>query len=115
MQDGDLLLGPDGRPRRAFDLVSGRGPLYRIKISMKEDVVVSAEHILLLLREKKRPGTSIYSGPSVCENLHRFVEQFGEMEIPSSSPAAPDRPRILTKDCEDFFFFFFFFFASFWP
>ncbi|KAA8647293.1 hypothetical protein EYZ11_007909 [Aspergillus tanneri] len=53
VKEGDLLLGPDGGPRRAFNIVSGRDRLYRIKIgSGKEDLVVTPNHILVLRREK---------------------------------------------------------------
>ena len=51
--EGDLLLGPDGGPRRAFNVVKGKDRLYRIKIgARKEDLVVTANHILVLHREK---------------------------------------------------------------
>lgn len=51
--EGDLLLGPDGGARRAFNIVKGSDRLYRIKIgSRKEDLVVTPNHILVLHREK---------------------------------------------------------------
>ncbi|KAF7881621.1 uncharacterized protein EAF02_006309 [Botrytis sinoallii] len=53
VKEGDLLLGPDGEPRRAFNIVSGKDRLYRIKVgSRKEDLVVTGNHILVLHREK---------------------------------------------------------------
>ncbi|KAF7909639.1 uncharacterized protein EAF01_003357 [Botrytis porri] len=53
VKEGDLLLGPDGEPRRAFNIVSGKDKLYRIKFgSRKEDLVVTGNHILVLHREK---------------------------------------------------------------
>ncbi|KAK2746706.1 pre-mRNA-splicing factor 8 [Onygenales sp. PD_40] len=53
VKEGDLLLGPDGEPRRAFNIVSGKDCLYRIKIGAgKEDLVVTPNHILVLHREK---------------------------------------------------------------
>jgi len=53
VKDGDLLLGPDGGSRRAFNIVNGSDRLYRIKIgSHKEDLVVTPNHILVLHREK---------------------------------------------------------------
>ncbi|ERF72184.1 Pre-mRNA-processing-splicing factor 8 [Endocarpon pusillum Z07020] len=49
--EGDLLLGPDGGSRRAFNVVKGTDRLYRIKIgSRKEDLVVTPNHILVLHR-----------------------------------------------------------------
>ncbi|KAF2727175.1 putative pre-mRNA splicing factor [Polyplosphaeria fusca] len=53
VKEGDLLLGPDGGPRRAFNIVEGKDPLYRITIGAgKEDLNVTANHILVLHREK---------------------------------------------------------------
>ncbi|KKK15740.1 hypothetical protein P175DRAFT_0490159 [Aspergillus ochraceoroseus IBT 24754] len=53
VREGDLLLGPDGGPRRAFNIVNGKDRLYRIKIGAdKEDLVVTPNHILVLHREK---------------------------------------------------------------
>ena len=53
VEEGDLLLGSDGGPRRAFNIVKGRDYLYRIKIgSGKDDLVVTPNHILVLHREK---------------------------------------------------------------
>lgn len=51
VKEGDLLLGPDGGPRRAFNIVHGSERLFRIKISgQKEDLVVTSNHILVLHR-----------------------------------------------------------------
>ncbi|KAK7431812.1 pre-mRNA-splicing factor 8 [Neonectria magnoliae] len=53
VKEGDLLLGPDGGPRRVFNVVSGKDRLYRIKVgSGKEDLVVTTNHILVLHKEK---------------------------------------------------------------
>jgi pre-mRNA-processing factor 8 len=49
--EGDLLLGPDGGPRRAFNIVSGEDQLYRIKMSGEEDLVVTSNHILVFRQE----------------------------------------------------------------
>lgn len=54
VREGDLLLGPDGKPRRAFNIVNGEDRLYRIKIGAgQEDLVVTPNHILVLYREKR--------------------------------------------------------------
>ncbi|KAL1297613.1 hypothetical protein AAFC00_006174 [Neodothiora populina] len=51
VKEGDLLLGPDGGPRRAFNIVSGKDRLYRIKTGAGvEDLVVTANHILVFHR-----------------------------------------------------------------
>ncbi|KAI9367600.1 PROCN-domain-containing protein [Aspergillus egyptiacus] len=53
VREGDLLLGPDGEPRRAFNIVSGCDRLYRIKINgSEEDLVVTTNHILVFHRLK---------------------------------------------------------------
>lgn len=53
VREGDLLLGPDGGPRRAFNIVSGQDRLYRIEIGgSKEDLVVTPNHILVLYLSK---------------------------------------------------------------
>ena len=58
VKDGDLLLGPDGSSRRVFNVVSGTERLYRIKIgSDKEDLVVTANHILVLHEKKSSTNT----------------------------------------------------------
>ncbi|PGH17961.1 pre-mRNA-processing-splicing factor 8 [Helicocarpus griseus UAMH5409] len=59
VKEGDLLLGPDGGPRRAFNIVSGKDRLYRIKIEAdEEDLVVTPNHILVFHREKKDGNSS---------------------------------------------------------
>ncbi|ATY65142.1 pre-mRNA processing splicing [Cordyceps militaris] len=58
VKEGDLLLGPDGGPRRAFNVVNGKDRLYRIKIdNQKEDLVVTTNHILVFHKET---ATAIY-------------------------------------------------------
>ncbi|PYI26943.1 PROCN-domain-containing protein [Aspergillus indologenus CBS 114.80] len=48
VKEGDLLLGPDGGPRRAFNIVSGEDRLYRIAMDgCDEDLVVTRNHILV--------------------------------------------------------------------
>ncbi|OAQ97547.1 hypothetical protein LLEC1_01124 [Akanthomyces lecanii] len=57
VKEGDLLLGPDGSPRRAFNIVSGKDRLYRIKIeNQKEDLVVTSNHILVFQKETSTAG-----------------------------------------------------------
>ena len=52
VKEGDLLLGPDGGPRRAFNIVTGKDHLYRIKIGSRvEDLVVTPNHILVFHKE----------------------------------------------------------------
>ncbi|KAF7899784.1 hypothetical protein EAF00_004120 [Botryotinia globosa] len=101
VKEGDLLLGPDGEPRRAFNIVSGKDRLYRIKVgSRKEDLVVTGNHILVLHREKGHGN--VYDGPSVRGHRQRFVDQLGDLPVPSSNPADAARPNNLTKVRADF-------------
>ncbi|KAK2772904.1 pre-mRNA-splicing factor 8 [Emmonsiellopsis sp. PD_33] len=67
VREGDLLLGPDGGPRRAFNIVSGKDRLYRIKIGAgKEDLVVTPNHILVLHREKYGRADAFKSLPGAA-------------------------------------------------
>ncbi|KAI3008455.1 hypothetical protein CBS147346_2518 [Aspergillus niger] len=101
VKEGDLLLGPDGGPRRAFNIVSGKDQLYRIKIGgRKEDLVVTPNHILVLHREKGSGNN--YEGADIQGHLGRFEDRFGELPDPSSSPAAAGRPKNLVKQRVDF-------------
>ena len=58
VEDGDLLLGPDGGPRRASNIVKGKDRLYRIVFGGMEDLVVTPNHILVFHRGSL-PGTQI--------------------------------------------------------
>ncbi|KAH8801660.1 putative pre-mRNA splicing factor [Xylogone sp. PMI_703] len=101
VQEGDLLLGPDGGPRRAFNIVSGKDRLYRIKMgSKKEDLVVTPNHILVLHRDKGSGNN--YQGPTTQGHQRRFEDMFGDLPIPSSNPADPERPNNLVKHRADF-------------
>ncbi|RDW88736.1 pre-mRNA-processing-splicing factor 8 [Coleophoma cylindrospora] len=101
VKEGDLLLGPDGGPRRAFNIVSGKDRLYRIKIGgSKEDLVVTPNHILVLHRE--RGCGNSYEGPTVQGHRQRFEDQLGDLPVPSSSPATEKRPNNVVKDRADF-------------
>ena len=58
---GDVLLGPDSRPRKVLALGSGRGPLYRIEPERGEPWVCNDAHILTLRR--------IYDGVTTIEDV----------------------------------------------
>ena len=63
VEEGDLLLGPNGGPRRASNIVKGKDHLYRIKIGgKKEDLVVTPNHILVLHCDTKHKHS--YDGQS---------------------------------------------------
>lgn len=45
---GDLLMGPDSKPRAVLGTTSGRGPLYRVIPNKGESYVVNDKHVLSL-------------------------------------------------------------------
>jgi pre-mRNA-processing factor 8 len=101
VKEGDLLLGPDGNPRRAFNVVSGQERLYRIMIgSRKEDLVVTPNHILVL--HKTKGHGNVYDGPTTQDHQGRLQDRLGELPVPSSEPAASGRPNNLVKPRPDF-------------
>lgn len=101
VEEGDLLLGPDGGPRTAFNVVKGEERLYRIKIgAKKEDLVVTANHILVLHREKAQENKN--QVPSLQDHHQRFTNTFDDLPEPSSDPAASEKPRNMVKERTDF-------------
>jgi len=89
VKEGDLLLGPDGTSRRAFNIVNGSERLYRIKIGAgQEDLVVTRNHILVLHREKKtdhaeqllnleKPGVSL---SEQYDTVEMTAEEFAALD-----------------------------------
>lgn len=45
---GDLLMGPDSKPRKVLSLTRGIGPLYRVSQKLGDDYVCNNAHILSL-------------------------------------------------------------------
>ncbi|KAI0127853.1 pre-mRNA-splicing factor spp42 [Xylariales sp. AK1849] len=90
VKEGDLLLGPDGGPRRAFNIVNGKDPLYRIKIGQrKEDLVVTPNHILVL--HKERPGNACL--PNETDSVRSDTDEDDDLEdlrtiVPPEASAA---------------------------
>ncbi len=56
---GDMLMGPDSRPRRVLSLASGREQLYRVTPVKGDPYVVNESHILSLKRTGSK-ATSLY-------------------------------------------------------
>ncbi|CAG7921448.1 unnamed protein product [Penicillium olsonii] len=84
VREGDMLLGPDGGPRRAFNIVNGNDRLYRFKIDgNKEDLVVTSNHIMVLHRDKR--ARSQYTGPSIQDHTQRFGDRLGDLPEVSAS------------------------------
>lgn len=57
VREGDLLMGPDSKPRRVLGTTFGTGPLYRVKQRKGISYVVNEAHVLSL----KRSGSDGYS------------------------------------------------------
>jgi len=100
VKEGDLLLGPDGGPRRAFNVVKGKDRLYRIKFGYKEDLVVTPNHILALHRDTS--NTVRYQGPTINDHHQILADRFGDLPDPSSEPGDQDPPAFMTKNRSDF-------------
>ncbi|KFA52836.1 hypothetical protein S40293_00910 [Stachybotrys chartarum IBT 40293] len=79
VKEGDLLLGPDGGPRRAFNIVSGKDRLYRLKVGNGvEDLVVTSNHILVFYKHSNFGGSDGSAG------------QYDTVEITAAQFAALD-------------------------
>ncbi|KAF7170268.1 hypothetical protein CNMCM6106_005023 [Aspergillus hiratsukae] len=80
VKEGDLLLGPDGGPRRAFNIVSGEDRLYRIKIDGSvEDLVVTPNHILVLHREKQARNNKDHSATESYDTVEMTAAEFATL------------------------------------
>ncbi|KAG9246501.1 putative pre-mRNA splicing factor [Calycina marina] len=97
VRDGDQLLGPDGMPRLVRDTVSGKERLYRIKIGGKghEDLVVTANHILVL--HKERGEAKIYEGSTIREDTRLLSDKLGVLPVPSLSPAKGTNNKVKAR------------------
>lgn len=100
VKEGDLLLGPDGCSRRAFNVVKGMDKLYRIKFGRREDLVCTPNHILVLRSGPLHKNS--YQGPKVEDHEQTWEGRLGQLPEPSSQPGASDRPLNFTKQRLDF-------------
>ncbi len=66
---GDILRGPDNRPRTVQKLYSGTSDMYKVTPVKGESFVVNKEHILSIKLLSKRPGAPSYINVSVEEFL----------------------------------------------
>ncbi|KAH6708123.1 hypothetical protein VD0002_g5478 [Verticillium dahliae] len=80
VKEGDLLLGPDGGPRRAFNIVSGNDRLYRIQVGgSKEDLVVTPNHILVLHRESPKGNVQV-SATERYDTVEMTATEFASLD-----------------------------------
>jgi replicative DNA helicase len=56
LQAGDLLMGPDSKPRRVLSMTKGRGKMYKIHQSFGMTYRVNNKHILSLKRSRNEGG-----------------------------------------------------------
>ncbi|KAJ2975731.1 hypothetical protein NQ176_g5360 [Zarea fungicola] len=101
VKEGDLLLGPDGGPRRAFNIVSGKDCLYRIKIgSREEDLVVTTNHILVFHKEKLSSNTHAGTIAASTENPN---DELNERDLSlDTHEASADRNEIHEMTAAEF-------------
>ncbi|EFY95645.1 component of U4/U6-U5 snRNP complex PRP8 [Metarhizium robertsii] len=98
VREGDLLLGPDGGPRRAFNVVSGKDRLYRITIgSGKEDLVVTSNHILVF-HEVKSDSDQYYDDIEMTAAQYAALEstersKYRLFSCPGLNPPQPTSPN----------------------
>lgn len=88
VEEGNLLLGPDGGCRRASNIVKGSERLYRIEIgNRQEPLLVTPNHILTL--HKERIGGNQYEKPASPEIL--AAERYDTVEMRADVFAALDQ------------------------
>lgn len=104
VKEGDLLLGPDGGSRRAFNVVNGKDRLYRIKIdNQKEDLVVTTNHILVFHKET---ATATYDAHEMTAAEYAALESaerakyllFSTPRTTTTEGAIPKTDRFVVND-----------------
>ena len=92
IREGDLLMGPDSKPRRVLALGRGRAPLYRIVPTKGDPWGCNADHILVLTPsgqgEQKRYGsTCLLSMDAYLRTSKRFKRCAKLRRVPVDFPA----------------------------
>lgn len=64
LRDGDLLMGPDSKPRRIISVTRGHDELYRVTQKNGDDFICNSEH-LLAVQTTSAPRRGLVGG--VCE------------------------------------------------
>ena len=84
LRAGDLLMGPDGKPRRVIKTNPGRGPMYRVTPNKGRPYECNGDHILSLRCSKaprhgsKKPERGDIAAMTVAEWLDLSLEQKGK-------------------------------------
>ena len=97
---GDLLMGPDGGPRRVTAVNRGHGPMYRVTPKKGDSWTCNGDHILSLRRSKSPRHRAI--NPERGTILHTTVDEWLEWGNNKKScykgwRAAIDFPKV--KNC----------------
>lgn len=71
---GDLLMGPDSKPRKVLSTTSGYGKLYKVKQNIANDYVVNDKHILSLKKATNAKSNGRYN--SFDDVINIPVEEF---------------------------------------
>jgi hypothetical protein len=69
---GDILMGPDGKPRKVLKLYTGRSVMYKIKQNGGDDYVVNDSHILTLMDEDEIIDIPIEEYISIRSTRHKL-------------------------------------------
>ena len=78
---GDLLMGPDSKPRFVLSVCAGRDPLYRVTPTKGDSYIVNDAHILSLkktsrgYRGRNRDGEKYPKGEIVNINVEKYLAE----------------------------------------
>jgi intein/homing endonuclease len=89
---GDVLLGPDSKPRKVLELCCGEEEMYKISPIKGDSFIVNASHILSLVRSHKAANRY----PSV---VNTSVSEFLSLSKPSQEAFKLYRPRAVDFSC----------------
>ena len=80
---GDLLMGPDSKPRTVLSTTSGIGPLYKISQKLGEDYICNDAHILSLQNTHKPADQEpvFISAEDFCKNSRTFKGKYKGWKI----------------------------------
>jgi replicative DNA helicase len=98
IQDGDLLMGPDSKPRRVLSTTSGTGEMYRITPTNGEPWECNSQHILTLVHAEtgKIIDIGVQDYLKQTKKFKREHEQFFVgVDFPNSDKKLPIDPYSL--------------------